>query len=57
MALSLDIDPQVVTEQIAMLRGSLASHRLNARQRYLVINLLSFLQALAKEPEPAHLRQ
>lgn len=57
MALMIDVDTQVVNEQIAMLRGSLSSQRLNARQRYLVVNLLNFLQALAKEPEQGMTRQ
>lgn len=51
MALTLDVDPRIVHEQIALLRGSLATARLNPRQRYLVVNLLNFLQTVAKAPD------
>ncbi|HYD32167.1 MAG TPA: hypothetical protein VEB64_15100 [Azospirillaceae bacterium] len=57
MSVMIDVDPQVVNEQIAMLRGSLSNRQLNARQRYLVVNLLNFLQALSKEPEQGMMRQ
>lgn len=51
MALTLDVDPRIIQEQIALLRDGLATVDLTPRQQCLVVNLLTFFQEMAAAPE------